>query len=228
MDLFEAIERRRSCREYADTPVPESVIRNALDAAVLAPNSSNVQTWQFFWVRSPEKQHELIEACLGQSAARTAQELVVVAVDRKLWRPHRRLIIEHLKETRAPREALFYYEKLIPFSYGFSFLAPLKWLLANAIGLFRPMVRTSCSPWHRDEVPIKSAALGAENFMLAIAAQGYDTCPMEGMDEVRVKRILDLPGRARIVMVISVGERTPEGIWGERFRVPRDLVIREV
>ena len=33
----------------------------------------------------------------------------------------------------------------------------------------------------------KSTALAAQNFMVSMAALGYDTCPMEGFDSVRLK-----------------------------------------
>ncbi len=72
---------------------------------------------------------------------------------------------------------------------------------------------------------MKSCALACENFMLAIAAQEFDTCPMEGFDESRVKRLLRLGRRASVVMVISVGRRDPRGLWGERFRLPRSEVF---
>jgi nitroreductase len=37
----------------------------------------------------------------------------------------------------------------------------------------------------------KSAALAAQNFMISMAAVNYDTCPMEGFDSLRVKKILN-------------------------------------
>ena len=36
----------------------------------------------------------------------------------------------------------------------------------------------------------KSAGLAAQNFMISMAAIGYDTCPMEGSDTLKVKNIL--------------------------------------
>jgi len=71
----------------------------------------------------------------------------------------------------------------------------------------------------------KSCALAAQTFMLSIAAEGFHTCPMEGFDEMRVKRALNLPRGAEINMIISVGKGTEEGIWGPRFRVPNNEVI---
>ena len=118
-----------------------------------------------------------------------------------------------------------YYSKFIPFIYGFQLLAPLKWIMFNAIGIFKPLPRKPWSLRDREETCIKSAALAAENFMLAIAAQGFDSCPMEGFDEIRVKKILNLKYGDRVVMVISVGERVDRGVWGPRYRSPRDWFV---
>ena len=56
--------------------------------------------------------------------------------------------------------------------------------------------------------------------MMSMAAQGYDTCPMEGFDSKKLKKILNLPKTAEISMVIGCGIRMPEGIYGDRFRIP--------
>ena len=74
----------------------------------------------------------------------------------------------------------------------------------------------------------KSAALAAENFMLAIRAKGFDTCPMEGHDSKRVKRILGLGCGAEVCMVVSVGKRGTGGIYGPQMCLKRDLFAFEV
>jgi nitroreductase len=71
----------------------------------------------------------------------------------------------------------------------------------------------------------KSCALAAQTFMLSIAAEGYESCPMEGFDAVRVKQALNLPSGAEINMIIAVGKGTAEGIWGPRNRVPYNEVV---
>lgn len=115
MEFSEVIRLRRSCRRFTKEPVPEEVIKKAIDDALLAPNSSNMQLWRFFWVRSPEKKVRLMEACLSQPAARTAQELLVVVAKWDDWNRNRKLIIEDLKTNpKIPKEAYLYYEKLMP------------------------------------------------------------------------------------------------------------------
>ncbi|NDG83891.1 MAG: nitroreductase family protein, partial [Proteobacteria bacterium] len=192
MDFFEAVRVRRSVRKYTSAPVPESVIERGLDAALLAPNSSNMQTWGFYRVRSPEKKAKLVEACLSQGAAKTAQELMVVTAEPRLWKRNRNEMIRVLQEAKARPILLDYYRKLMPFVYGYQWLAPVKWLVFNLTGLFRPMMRHPWSPAGRELVAVKSAALACENFMLAVSAQGFGTCPMEGFDEKRIKRLLGL------------------------------------
>lgn len=228
MEFFEVIKARRSIRKYSAKPVPAEVIDRALDAAIIAPNSSNLQTWEFYWVQSPHQKSELVKACMSQGAARTAQELIVFVANRSLWKRNRDLLVAEFRAQNAPKFIFDYYEKLTPFLYRFHFLAPLKWLIFNTIGLLRPMARRPYSASGVYEVCIKSMALAAENFMLAISAQGFDTCPMEGFDETRVKRILNLKYPSRVVMVVSVGERAADNFLGKQSRVPRDWVVKKV
>jgi nitroreductase len=47
MDTMEALLTRRSIRQYEDKPVPEEMIRQILEAAMMAPSALNAQTWQF-------------------------------------------------------------------------------------------------------------------------------------------------------------------------------------
>jgi nitroreductase len=231
MDYFETVEKRRSIRKFTDEKVPTDVIQKALQAAVLAPNSSNTQTWNFFWVRSPENKHKVVEICLSQAAARSAQELIVVTADPSLWRRAHKPLIQFIRSVNAPKPVIQYYEKLIPVTYAWGFLncfAPIKWLMANAVGLFRPMLRGPNSRRDLQEVAIKSAALAAENFVLAITAQGFSTCMMEGFDAVRMKQLLKLSSAGRLVMVIGVGRESDRGTWGPRFRLPLAQVVKEI
>jgi len=74
----------------------------------------------------------------------------------------------------------------------------------------------------------KSAGLAAQTFMLAMAAIDYDTCPMEGSDTLRVKKLLKLPRGAEINMVIGCGVRDEKGIYGDRFRLPFNEVYKSI
>jgi nitroreductase len=231
MDFFEVVQRRRSIRKFTQDPVPEGAIHKSLQSAVLAPNSSNAQTWDFYWVQSQDKKQKLVEACLNQSAARTAAELLVIVASPKAWKRSQPRLIEWVKSMNAPKPVLIYYEKLIPSMYMWGILNILgvfKIIVFNLIGIFRPIMRKPATRRDIQEVAIKSAALAAENFVLAVTAQGYATCMMEGFDECRVKSLLKLKRSDRVVMVIGIGKQAEGGTWGPRYRLPLEDVVHRI
>lgn len=231
MNFFDVINQRRSIRRYTTEVVPDEVIEKALEASIKAPNSSNTQTWNFYWVQTADKKQKLVEACLSQSAARTANQLIVVTADPDLWRRSQPGLIEWVETSQAPKPVHMYYRKLIPLTYRAGYLNSMgfiKWVLATAVGFFRPMVRGPYTLRDLQEVAIKSAALASENFVLAITAQGYASCMMEGFDEHRVRRLLKLSSTERVVMVIGVGKEAERGTWGSQYRLPRDKVVHRV
>jgi len=46
MDVWQAVETRRSIRRFLDTPVPYETIRRVLDRARMAPSGCNFQPWR--------------------------------------------------------------------------------------------------------------------------------------------------------------------------------------
>jgi nitroreductase len=228
MDFFEAVEKRRSIRKFTSEPFPADKIQKAIEAAVLAPNSSNTQTWDFHWVQSDAIKAKVVPLCLNQSAARTASQLVVFVADPTRWKRSQKPLVRWVEQANAPKVVRLYYEKLIPVTYRWGFLhslAVFKWVMTTSAALFRPMARGPYSRRQIQEVAVKSAALAAENFVLAITAQGGSTCMMEGFDEPRLKRLLGLGPHSRIVMVVGIGYEAERGTWGPRFRLPLDEVL---
>jgi nitroreductase len=65
MDLFDAIHRRRSVRDFATESPDDSVMRRLIDAAVWAPSAINQQPWHFTVVRDQRK----LNAISGQAKA---------------------------------------------------------------------------------------------------------------------------------------------------------------
>ena len=51
MDLFDAIEGRKSIRRFKQLPVPDEDIRKILDAGRWAPSANNVQPWSFLVIK---------------------------------------------------------------------------------------------------------------------------------------------------------------------------------
>lgn len=232
MEFIEAVKKRRSIRRYTDKQVPDKVIDNALQAALLAPNSSNMQPWEFYWVQSPDKKKKLIEACLSQGSARTAAHLVVAVARIDTWKRNRDIMMSEMHLAPEQKKLMHdYYYKIIPFTYfhdPFGILGIFKWIILQVVSCFRPLFQRPATRRDLFEVVIKTTALACENFMLSATAQGYGSCPMEGFDERRVKKILKLGYNTRVVMVMSVGETDPKGIFGSQYRISSDKFIFKV
>lgn len=237
--VSEAIGYRRSVRVFKQEPLEVQKVTHCLKNAAFAPTSSNLQLWEFYHITNPTVLREMTTACLGQNAAKYAQQLVVVVTRKDLWKQRTKANIDFLKAQIGPKPpeaygrrekmALNYYQKLIPTIYTdfLGILGGLKYLIFQVAGLFRPVYRQVRSSDMRI-VAHKSAALAAQNFMISMAAIGYDTCPMEGSDTLRVKQILKLPRGAEINMVIGCGIRDKKGVYGAQFRVPFQEVYRQV
>jgi nitroreductase len=234
-DLFkEIVENRRSNRQFsAEIEVEDQVILSALELAQLAPNSSNMQLWGFYWVKSAELKQKMIPFCMGQSAARTAKHLVVFVTRQGLWKERASWNYENIKTsivgepTKLNLRGLSYYRKLMPLLYRhdpFGFMTIIRKMIVLFKGFNKPFMRIE---GHGDQRVMlhKSCALAAQTFMYAIASEGFDTCPMEGFDANRVKKLLVLPKDAEITMIIAVGKGTEKGVYGERTRVPSDQVV---
>jgi nitroreductase len=227
--LATIMRRRRSVRAFLPEPIPDAVIEACFDLAILAPTSHNLECWQMVDVRDAARLAALRHLCLDQPAAMSAPHLIVAVARPDQWRRGRdlmlaRIDIEMAKSSLPKALSDFLpmfrtkYSLLIPIMFHdgpFRVLAPFKHALAWCYSWYRPMMR---GPFGRHEQAVwavKTAALACENLMLALTAHGYDSCPMEGFDEPRVKRLLGLPRRAEIVMVIAAGRR------GEDATIPQ-------
>ena len=236
----EAIHYRRSVRIYEpEKNIDTAIVKKCIQQASLAPNSSNMQLWEFYHITSKETIQKIAPLCFNQNAARTAEELVVFVTRKDLWRKRMKSNLKMIdaifppkpKSEQSSREKVSrnYYGKLIPFAYAdfFGLFGFLKYLMILVIGLFKPIFREVRNSDMRI-VAHKTCALAAENFMLSMAAEGYDTCPMEGSDTWRVKKVLNLPRGAEINMIVSCGIRKTEGVYGDRFRIPFKEVYKQV
>lgn len=230
-DFDNIIQNRRSVRAYTEEKVPAEVIEKVLEWALLAPTSSNLQCWEFYWVKHPIKKAQLIEALLSQPAARTAQELIVAVAKLDTWKQNAKQMIKLFdeNESKVPASARAYYEKLVPIAYNqgpYGIYGPFKRLFISLLGLFRPIPREPKSMADMRVWAHKTTALACENIMLGLSAFGYDSCPMEGFDSSRVKKILELDKNSEICMVISAGKRAHNGVYGPRIRFPKEQFIK--
>jgi len=240
MTLEEIINYRRSVRHYKNIPLDSQKVKHCIELATLAPNSSNMQLWEFYHITDPETLKKLSVACLNQQAATTAQQMVVFVTRQDLYRKRAKEMIsletqnvlknspEEKHEKRIKRWKM-YYGTVMPFLYSrfLGIFGIVRKILVNIVGIFRT-ITYQVSENDARVVVHKTCALAAQTFMLAMAGERYDTCPMEGFDGRKVKSILKLPLGAEINMIISCGIRDEHGVWGDRMRIPFNEVYQKI
>ena len=231
----EAIRYRRSVRIFKEETLDTEKVKECIRLATLAPNSSNMQLWEFYHIVSAEMLQQVSALCMDQNASKNAKEMVVFVVRKDLWKKRAEANAQNRKQlfgnkdfkeyTKREKAGMNYFTKVMPVLYTdfFGILGAVKSIIAQVAGIFRPMYRQVTQSDMRI-VAHKSTALACENFMISMAAIGYDTCPMEGFDSLRLKRLLKLPYGAEISMVIGCGIRVPEGIYWPQYRIPFEEV----
>ena len=242
MNLEAVLNFRRSIRDYqTDNNLDTAKVKHCLELATLAPNSSNMQLWEFYHITDKELIQKMAYASLSQNAVASANQLVVFVTRGDLYRSRAKQVLDfqrdNIKRNSPPdrqasriKKSEVYYGKLMPLVYArfFGLVGLFRKMITVPVSLFRPMF-TNSSECDQRIVVHKSCALAAQTFMIAMANEGYDTCAIEGFDSRRVKKLLNLPSGAEINMLIPCGIRNGEkAVHGERYRVPFHQVYKEI
>ena len=242
MNLEAVLNFRRSIRVYqTDNNLDTEKVKHCLEMATLAPNSSNMQLWEFYHITDKELIQKMAHASLSQNAVASANQLVVFVTRGDLYRSRAKQVLDfqrdNIKRNSPPdrqasriKKSEVYYGKLMPLVYArfFGLVGLFRKMITVPVSLFRPMF-TNSSECDQRIVVHKSCALAAQTFMIAMANEGYDTCAIEGFDSRRVKKLLNLPSGAEINMLIPCGIRNGEkAVHGERYRVPFDQVYKNI
>jgi len=77
----EAVEKRRSIRNYKPDPIPDEYIAELLHSARLAPSGSNAQPWRFKVVKEADIKKKLANAAYDQTFIATAPVVIVCCAD---------------------------------------------------------------------------------------------------------------------------------------------------
>lgn len=177
MNLFEAIEHRRSVKNFdPDHRLSDTEFDTLLSQALLAPTSFNIQHWRFVRIRDAELRKQIHPLAMDQIQVLEASELLAITADVQAWQKHPERYWRNADtETRK-----ILVDLLLDFYRG------REWM-------------------QRDEA-IRSGAFAAQNLMLAAKAMGYDSCPMIGFDQEGVARLINLPEDHVIVMLLAIGK----------------------
>jgi nitroreductase len=199
--LSQVIQERRATDHFEPIPVHDEDLKKILQAGLEAPSGYNLQPWRFVVVRDPEQKKKLRAAAMGQPKVEEAGAVIVACGDTQGWRQDMhemsKLALEHGYGTP---EGLEQARKNIS-----SFLGGTP---GQAGGLAPDL-----GVWVNRHTTIAWTTM-----MWMAEALGYDTAPMEGFLEDKVKELLKIPASVRVVALLAVGRRKGEDKpYGGRF-----------
>ncbi len=189
--LSEVIKERRATPSFEDVPIHSADLEKIIRAGLEAPSGYNLQPWRFVVVRDREQKKKLRQAAFGQPKVEEASAVIVACGDPQGWKDGDleealRMAKHHGYGGDAEHESA-----------------------RNAVTGFlggTPGTIAGLAPgldlWVNRQVMIAFTTM-----MWTAEALGYDTAPMEGFLEDKVKELLKIPARVRVVALLAIGRR---------------------
>ena len=177
MDVFNAIEKRRSIRSYKPDGISENVLDRLLNAMRLAPSGGNRQPYKFIVVKDSETKGKIAAACRWNPGRPDGQEFVAEAPV---------VIVACGSEKNAV--ARYYKDEKVYLAFGRDVPA----------GIDR-------SPGRYHSLMDIDLAIAMDHLTLVAAEEGLGTCWIAALDEREIKKLLSIPEDMRVLIVMPVG-----------------------
>ncbi len=201
--LTQAIKERRATGSFDGRPIPEQDLKRILEAGLAAPSGYNLQPWRFVVVRNPDQLRRLRGASYNQAKVEEASAVIVACGDADGWRSGD--LEEMLRMGR---------EGGMTENYADQAKNTIPNYLSNHPDL--PM-------WLNRHVMIAFTSM-----MLMAEVLGYDTAPMEGFEEEKVREVLRLPLSYTVVALLALGHlKGNDKFYGGRFSMARTVFADE-
>lgn len=187
LSVKEAIEQRRSIRQFKDTPVADELIKELLEAARLAPSSANLQPWYFIVVKDQSKKNELSEICWGQRDIADAPVDIVCFADYSMYSREERA---KRRTESAPSVAVASTTPKTPSRFEDP--------------KFREYVKLHPLPPGQDTLSsiVANTFIAIENVLLMAAGLGLGTCWIGGFTEY--KKLNELFGLGENMVPVAI------------------------
>lgn len=186
MECIDAILGRRAVNFFDSTKdIDLEVLKDIINKAATAPSSYNIQPWEAVLVYTKENKQILKEICNNQPKVEQASADLIVIANPKAAIEHADDIVNSWLElgyiTEGNKEAV---KSAIVDSYG---------------------VKDNVIPEKAKLKAVRDSSLFAMNFMITARCFGFETHPMEGFDDKKLRDFIKLPDYKIITMVIAIG-----------------------
>jgi len=210
--LSDAIRERRATPSFEDVPIHSADLEKIIRAGLSAPSAYNLQPWRFVVVRDREQKKRLRQAAFGQAKVEEASVVIVACGDPEAWKNgdlDEMLLMAkangHINDAGQGRVR-----------------ASVESFLGSTPGHVGGVV-PSWALWVN-----RHAMIAFTTMMWAAETLGYDTAPMEGFEEDKIKALLKIPDRVRVVALLGIGRRKgSDKPYGGRFEPEHSVFAEE-
>ncbi len=195
--LTQVIAQRRATPSFDGTPIPDVDLKKILQGGLSAPSGYNMQPWRFVVVRDAEQKKRLRLASFNQAKVEEASAVIVACGDADGWRNGDLDEMLRLGKEGGMSE---------------SYAEQARQNIPNYLS-------------HHPNIAVwltKQVMIAFTHMMLMAEALGYDTAPMEGFEQEKVREVLKLPLSYHAVALLAVGHRKgTDKHNGGRFEMAR-------
>src|SRR5438067_12442640 len=191
--LSELVRLRRATDTFAAESIADSDLEELLRAGLEGPSSYNLQPWRFVVVRDVSQRKKLRVAAMNQKKVEEAPVVVVACGDTLGWREDIEEVIRLGQEHGIGGDV---------------------WAQRKRKNVIADLgSHPNMSMW-----VAKQTMIAATTMMWMAEALGYDTGPMEGFDEDKVREVLGVPEHVRVLFLLALGH-----LQGEEGKYPGRL-----
>ncbi len=184
MDLYEAIEKRRTVRDFEDHSIPQKLIEKIIKAGLQAPSNDHMRDWHYIAVQDKNTVKKLLDIVPKGISDEDMKQLI------KDWN------LSDIEQQDAYKDA-------VPKQYK---------MLMDASVVVIPLLKQKTDVFHPENIShlngFASIWCSIENIFLASTAEGY-SCSLRiplGDEAEYARKILEFPDDYLMPCFIGIGK----------------------
>lgn len=184
MDLYEAIEKRRTVRDFEDHSIPQKLIEKIIKAGLQAPSNDHMRDWHYIAVQDKNTVKKLLDIVPKGISDEDMKQLI------KDWN------LSDIEQQDAYKDA-------VPKQYK---------MLMDASVVVIPLLKQKTDVFHPENIShlngFASIWCSIENIFLASTAEGYG-CSLRiplGDEAEYARKILEFPDDYLMPCFIGIGK----------------------